>query len=437
MPLLSEDDKSLDTVADYHNTHTRWQRLCCVVDRWFITGFTPAYFTLVMGTGISLNIMYNFPWPAHWLRVCACIMFGVAMFFFCWLTVFLVVATVKRPERRIAFTWDPDVAPYMGCMAMGYMTLVNFIYYLAKPHHRLTLVGIFVLWWILVALSVYTGVIVFFLCYIGKNKYAHKLKHHDLHLTILLPIVTITVALSQGNIFLLDLPRVNLQVLTFIVTFLLWAVAVGVAFMITTINLSRLFIHKLPPTSLVFTLFLPVGFLGQGGYGVALMGYNLHHLIMGLSSDMHSKYMAFMALLENMAVVKEIVATVFILVFSMVDAVLLGLGYFFTALAVFSCVAKLKPFAKTPNSQHVHSRYGFIYFSRAFWAMTFPLGTMSLAQSQLEKNFGPGLMFFKAMGATYAVVLFVITIGCVIGVFCYVFDALRYIMVPRPKHDIV
>ncbi|CAN3476283.1 sulfite efflux pump Ssu1p [Diutina catenulata] len=405
---------------------TTWQKLKRVVDYWLISGMHPGYFVSVMGTGIASNILYNFPWHGHWLRVCSYIMFAFAAIFFVVLFVFFVIALIKCPEKRESFHCDPKVAPFMGQMAMGYMCLVNFIWYTSKdsPHAS---VGLFVLWWVSVVLSIYTSVIIFYFCYYSKHAGYHKLKHTDVTLNILLPIVTITVASSQGNIFLLQLPTVNMQVLTFVTTFILWAIAVGVAFMITTLNMGRIFEYKAPATDAVFSSFLPVGFLGQGGFGVALMAHNLHTLIMRSTQDESAQYLAFMADSEDFDTVRQIVASIFMIVLSLADTFLIGVGYFMTALAVLQCVSKSWPFANNPNPKHVVEKWGVVKFSKAYWGMTFPLGTMSLAQSQLASNFGPGLNFFKVMSAIYAVFLFVITIGCIIGVLFHTFRTAYYV----------
>ena len=100
-----------------------------------------------------------------------------------------------------------------------------------------------------------------------------------LNATLLLPIVAITVVSSSGHSIELDLPHVHQTVLTMIVSFMLWSLSISMAFMVMTLYMWRLIIHKIPPTNLIMTSFLPVGFLGQSSYSIYLFGNNLNKFI--------------------------------------------------------------------------------------------------------------------------------------------------------------
>lgn len=69
-------------------------------------------------------------------------------------------------EKFASYTSDPKTAPYMGCLSMGYNTLVNFLYFLTENWA----IGIFVLWWISVILALYTAFIVFYSSFLAKQK---------------------------------------------------------------------------------------------------------------------------------------------------------------------------------------------------------------------------------------------------------------------------
>ena len=123
----------------------------------------------------------------------------------------------------------------------------------------------------------YTSFLIVYLSFMSKlNESDVEAK---LNATLLLPIVAITVVSSSGHSIELDLPHVHQTVLTMIVSFMLWSLSISMAFMVMTLYMWRLIIHKIPPTNLIMTSFLPVGFLGQSSYSIYLFGNNLNKFI--------------------------------------------------------------------------------------------------------------------------------------------------------------
>jgi tellurite resistance protein TehA-like permease len=84
----------------------------------------------------------------------------------------------------------------------------------------------------------------------------------------LLPIVACVVAAASGAIVADVLPHSQYSLGTLIASFVLWGIGVPLALMVTVIYLMRLMLHKLPPKAVIVSSFLPLGPLGQGGYGL-------------------------------------------------------------------------------------------------------------------------------------------------------------------------
>jgi tellurite resistance protein TehA-like permease len=373
---------------------------CFLIDE-----FTPVLFLPVMGIGISSDLLYSFPYPHEWLRVLGYIFFALGcIVFFIDIASFTAVI-INQPSKFIDLNSNPKIAPFMGCFPMGYMTLVNFVWAISKPK---TSVLIFVLWWISVVLALYTSCIVFYFTFIVKLPH-NRIGQQDLHLTILFPIVAITVASSQGNMFLQDLPNRQLKLVSLVTSFCLWSIAVCMAFTIITINFWKIFVHKLPPMGLIFTSFLPTGFLGQAGYSIMLVGHNIHHLAHTYMEN------------DQEAMILGHIATY---VSGFICLMFIAIGYFMTFIAIASVCSKLSPFKPHKNPQL--SKYGLMRFNRGFWATTFPLGTMSLAQVEFANTFDPGFMFFKVMGTIYAVACILCTVVCIAGVLYRIFKQLRH-----------
>jgi tellurite resistance protein TehA-like permease len=83
----------------------------------------------------------------------------------------------------------------------------------------------------------------------------------------LLPIVSCVVAASSGAIVADVLPNPQHALWTVLVSYVLWGIGVPLAMMVMVIYLQRLTLHKLPPKAVIVSVFLPLGPLGQGGYG--------------------------------------------------------------------------------------------------------------------------------------------------------------------------
>lgn len=413
-----------------------------VAHRRLIAEFHPAYFVSIMGCGILSVILHKFPYPAYWLQVCGCIMWGFALFFF-WVTFVSFLASMALiPGKFMKFHRDANVSVYLGCLSMGYTTtFVNFLYAITPKSF---IVGIYVLWWISVALSLYCGVVIFYFGIIAKYKEQHNdLPAQSLNATLLLPVVTLTVTALAGALICPDLPSTNIKALTLVVCYLLWAWAVGLAFVIVGIYYWRLFIHKIPPTSLVFSSFLPVGVMGQGAFGILLIGKNVWTLVMeNHQTLLLSPYMSYVTTTSvnvsqsvNSATAAFVVGTCFIYYTALVSLFLNAFGIFSTIMAVMACFSKIYPFTRnhdpsltylTRNHPSFVRRrmHGLMRFTKAFWAMTFPLGTMSLANSQMAELHA-GMRALRVVSAMFAAALVVIDVGCIFGTFYSIVQEVR------------
>lgn len=405
------------------------QKLWKHIDTRLISGFTPAYYASVMGTGISANILYNFVFPARWLQVCGRIMAVISLTLFVVLLVLFVTALFRNRLLLHKVHCDTAMAPFMGCMVMGYTSLVMF---LDAATDKLWGMALFVLWWIASVMSFYTGFVTFFASTIGKHrKSANALDPANISMLFLLPVVTLTVSLSCGGLLVPKLDSTQLKIITMIICFIMWAVAVILAFIVVLVNFWRLFVHKIPASAQVMTMFLPIGFLGQGALAILLFGRNCFTvLLQNKDTASTSSYLYFMthtAQSNNVDVsdISLMLATSIMMVCTINALALISFGFFFTFVAIASTLAKMAPFAQKRNAAAMYSPKseskfkgmfsGFIRFHRGFWAMTFPLGTMATSNGQLYSLFH-GFEAFRYISAIYACLLFIITIGCLCGV---------------------
>lgn len=420
---------SVETFRASPAAKSPWEKLREHVDTRLISGFTPAYYASVMGTGISANILYGFPFPANWLKVCGIIMAIISLSLFIVLLILFTVALFRNKNLLFRVNCDTTMAPFMGCLVMGFTSLVIFLNAVAG---KLWSMAVWVLWWVATFASFYTGFVTFFFSTIGKHrKNTNKLDASNISMLFLLPVVTLTVSSSCGGLISPNLHSLQLKIITMVVCFIMWAIAVVLAFIVVLVNFWRLFVHKIPGTAQVLTMFLPIGFLGQGALAILLFGRNCATLLIeNKDSVSASRYISFLgktadANSANTSNIFLMLSTAILSVCTINAMTLISFGYFFTFIALASTFSKMAPFAKKTNAAMVYSAKkpnainrmftGFLRFHRGFWSMTFPLGTMALANSQLYLLFN-GLEAFRYVGAIYACILFLITISCLFGV---------------------
>lgn len=423
----NNDTKSNPTPTPKNSFMTEAFKL---VDTKLLENFVPAYFVCVMATGISAAILYRFPFPAHWLKVLGVIMWSVGIFFFITQTVLMVCSVIKYPQNFIKFHADPKVAPFMGCFAMGYNALVNLLYFITGDSW---IIGIFVLWWLSVFFCLYTACIVFYFCFLVKSKTSSTIGSDGLHATLLLPIVALTVTSSAGELFVMDLPNVQLQVLTILVSFVLWACAIAMSFIVLTLIFYKYIIHKVPNTTMMFTTFIPIGFLGQGAFSVLLCGDNLHKLI---TTNVEAlKVLPFVSSVTNLVDIENsavMLANISLISCAFFGLFLMSFGYFNTFVAVATVLSKV--FTKNPNPNHCCNYEsgwkkffnGCIKYNQGFWAMTFPLGTMAISNTEFGNIFE--LETFKVIGAIYGVATVLVTTGCCLGFLYHVYKYFKQCM---------
>lgn len=75
------------------------------------------------------------------------------------------------------------------------------------------------------------------------------------------------VAAASGAIVADVLPDPQHVLWTIIVSYVLWGIGIPLAMMVMVIYFHRLTVYKLPPKKVIVSVFLPMGPLGQGGFG--------------------------------------------------------------------------------------------------------------------------------------------------------------------------
>ncbi|ESW96229.1 putative membrane protein [Ogataea parapolymorpha DL-1] len=366
-----------------------------------LANFHPIYFVINMGLGITSLVMYNF--PIEQVRVGMRYM-GI-VYFFIDLVAFIIIHALFFLRYFVLFNrydrvsfWgllkDHRLSVFLGAEVMGFGSLINMIRYLRPEWTLFT----YTLWWIQVALSLFCAWGVTFLMMAVNN-----LDASDLNATILLPVVTLTVASSTGSIVSGKLDSASWKLSSEIVTFMLLSNALLLAFPLLSVYFYKLLTSGLPSKSSIYSCFIPIGMLGQGAFAMLL---NFQQLADLLQNEPALIKVTALLSQESLQVV----------------AALLQLGSVYVAMSLVSmgiCVTMIAIFGVL--------KYGLIHsWSKTLWASTFPLGTMAISQSELYRL--TGWLGFQITSTIYSFALIAVTTYCLLNT-C-IFE------IPIRKHDV-
>jgi len=88
----------------------------------------------------------------------------------------------------------------------------------------------------------------------------------------LLPIVSAVICAATGGMVAGVLTNPAHALWTLITSYILWGIGVSLAIFTLVLYYHRLTMHKLPPLAVISSVFLPLGPLGEGGFGIMKMG---------------------------------------------------------------------------------------------------------------------------------------------------------------------
>jgi C4-dicarboxylate transporter/malic acid transport protein len=331
--------------------------------------FTPNWFAATMGTGVLALMLGDFPYGHPALTVVAQALWCVNVLFFALFSLMFLSRAVFFPESFRRLFHHPVQPLFIGCIPMGFATIVNGMITL-WPISAASMVWTNAMWWIDVALSVISVLVVPFYMFTAQE---HRMER--MTAAWLLPIVPPEVAAASGGLVAQHLAPI-LGTSVIFVSYVLWAISVPLSMGILTILFLRLTLHKLPHVDMAVSAWLPLGPLGTGAMAMITLGAASRH-IFSLTD------LAPMALLWQDAGV-------------MVALVLWGFGLWWMIMAIVFTLRYL--------------REG-LPFNMGWWGFTFPLGVFDSATYLLAKEtqFSPFLYLGTAFTVLLAVFWVIVT----------------------------
>lgn len=123
------------------------------------------------------------------------------------------------------------------------------------------------IWWVDVLVSMATCISMPFIV-----MHRHRPELHGITAALLLPIVPAVVAAASGGILAEVIPNKNHAFATLITSYVLWGIGESFSACVLALYFHRLCIHSLPAREVIVSVFLPIGPLGQGGFGIQQLG---------------------------------------------------------------------------------------------------------------------------------------------------------------------
>ncbi|KAJ5778674.1 hypothetical protein N7520_001920 [Penicillium odoratum] len=338
------------------------------------------WFAVTMGTGIVSILLHNLPYNGIWIYWISVGIFASNVLLFTLGCIISILRYALYPEIFMVMITHPVQSMFIGTFPMGLATIINMIVFVCVPAWgEWTRYFAWGLWIFDAVISVMTALSLPFILMAQGNETPLS----SMTAVWLLPIVSCIVAASSGAIVAEVLPNPEYALWTVLTSYVLWGIGLPLAMMVTAIYLQRLTLHKLPPKAVIVSVFLPLGPLGQGGYGMMKLGQ--------CARDIFPKTHT----------LEEGSGPTFYTLGFLVALILWSFGLVWLFFASAS-IARCKKFP----------------FNLGWWGLTFPLGVYAASTSQIGTELPS--KFFAVLGTIFSlcvVLLWVIvSIGTLLGV---------------------
>jgi C4-dicarboxylate transporter/malic acid transport protein len=311
----------------------------------YIKHFTPNWFSVNMGTGITALCLANFPGHPSLLHSLGFALWAgdivlFILFLFLWIS---SIGLCPKLHHRIL---QHSVSPlFLGCPPMALATIVNgFLVFGIPVFGEIAAIIAQFLWWIDVLFALAVVIVV---PYYMFSSHSHQLE--NMTAIWLLPFVACEVAAASGGLLLPHIPSQE-GLIILVVSYFLWGISLPLAFSVLVIYFQRLAIHKLPSAEVAATVWLPLGPIGTGALALLTLGEGATNILMRTGSNLDPLWTSFLSVLSSVGL--------------MIALMILGFATWWASIALFMTIRYL--------------REG-LSFNLSFWSFTFPLGVYTAA----------------------------------------------------------
>ena len=326
-----------------------------------------------MGTGIVSEVLFLMPYRGPGQKTAGVVFFIANMVLFTLFTVITITRYIMFPKIPRLLIQHPSESLYVGTVPMAWATIVNMGIYTGARYGTGVVTVAYVGWWADVVMSLATC---FMVTYAMISRHVHKSIEETSSLW-LLPIVSAPVVSTSAAIIIPHLSDGH-AFTTLLVGYALWGFGVFLASMILMLYLQRLIFHHLPPKQLIVSIWLPIGYLGQGVNAIINLGLQARDLFPRIAAERAAQGNA-----SSLAIslVNETGGDILHAAGAFAGLLLWGFTMWWLLIAIFAVLD--------------HLRTGFP-FSMGWWSFTFPLGSLALGTLALGEAFNAP--FFLVLG---------------------------------------
>ncbi|EWC48732.1 hypothetical protein DRE_00037 [Drechslerella stenobrocha 248] len=333
-----------------------------------ILHFTPSWFAITMGTGITSILLYDLPYNARWVQYIAVAIFCLNIALFISFSVISILRYIMFPGLWNFMIQHPVQSLFIGTFPMGLCTIINMIVLVCLPWGEGMLTLAWALWWIDVAISCACCMYMPFVI-----MHIHQAKLSTMTAAWLLPIVSTIVAAASGALLAGALTKrhPDYALWTLITSYVLWGCGVPLAMVVLVMYFQRLALHDLPTPEVIVSVFLPLGPLGSGAFGIMKLG-EVANLLLPVTDTFP-------------AVKGEMAGSILYMLGFATGLVMWGFALVWLFFAVASITRSKFP------------------FNMGFWGFVFPGGVFVLATNQIAKELPS--RFFQVLTMIFTMVI--------------------------------
>ncbi|KIP10930.1 hypothetical protein PHLGIDRAFT_186260 [Phlebiopsis gigantea 11061_1 CR5-6] len=343
--------------------------------------FSWQWHIVVMATGTCSSLIHNFPYHNESLVLKAValslFLFDLVLFFL--LCAWAVTRCTMFPKDRMLMFTDPATSLFIGFFTNGIATLINAALSVNRDWGTGStgfLYALWGLWWLDCILSC---LVAFGLVYVMIGQRYNDLA--QVRPTWMVPVITLITMSASGGLFTRSLlpHSPTLALLSVSISITMLAIGLSFTMMLTTAFLLRLYLHGPLDATMVLSTFTTLTPLGQGGFSMLINGQDVSTLFAQTALSDPARQLG-----------GQIVYSVCICG----AYVLWSMGLAWVAVAAFSICKQAKELPR---------------FKISHWCIVVPNGVFASLSLQLATALNSS--FFRAFGAVWACIVFVLWTG--------------------------
>jgi C4-dicarboxylate transporter/malic acid transport protein len=221
-----------------------------------------------MGTGIVSILLYSIPYKSSWLYWLSVIIFCLNILLFALFLFLSILRYTLYPSSWLALFKDPVQSLWAGTFPMGFATIINMLVFIGVPvFGDRAVLAAWICWW-------FDAVVAFAICLVVPVLVmrVHKPELRSMSGAWLLPACSNVVAAASGSIVASALTNPQHALWTLTASYALWGLGNTFCISLTAIYFYRLAVFNIPPKEVRASIWIPLGPLGEGGFGIMQLG---------------------------------------------------------------------------------------------------------------------------------------------------------------------